>query len=386
MSFMIWEQIPNLHSIKQYLAGLYLQNHLPHALLLKGEKGSAALPIAIGFMQFIQCDNPDKKLYPCGVCKACKQTRNIFCPDFQLVLPKFSSSQKKDETDETDIQTTFYQLFKENIFITFDDLLKEVKGKNKQAFISVQDIHQIIESVSYTATGHKYKIVCIWCPEMMMSAAANKLLKTLEEPPEQTLFILITSKPEELLPTILSRVQQISIPRFSDEDVINYLVDKYNASLQQAESVATIVNGDINKAILILNNFEEYSELLNDFREFARYSIKYDYDSIDKWIRKYESAGREALKRFLEYCLEILHNALLQNYQLKDKIRATSLEKEFISKFYLYAHPDNIPKLYEVFNEAYHNTARNANIRILLTDLFLRCNELLKKKPDNVQT
>lgn len=377
---MIWKEIPGLETMKRHLVNLHLQNQLPHAILFKEHSDNAAFPLALGFIQYLYCDKP-KDIYPCGECKACKQTQNLFYPGFKLVLPKFStSSQKNDDKENADITGEFYRLFRENIFLSFDDILREVKGKNKQAMISVQTIHEIIESVSYSAVGNKYNIVCIWHPEMMAPAAANKLLKTLEEPPPQTLFFLVSPKPDELLATILSRLQQISVPSFSEKETVDYLIQKYNTEASKAQEIAKICNGNINKAIHILNNFEEYIELLNDFRTFAKLSIKYDINGIDEWIKKYESAGREALKKFLEYSLDIFHYSLMQNYQLSDLIRATSVEKDFISKFYLYAHDDNIPKLYELFNDTYHNITRNANIRITLNALFLRCNELLKKK------
>lgn len=377
---MIWQKIPDLEPLKHYLVGLYKNNQLPHALLFKGEDGGAALPIALGFIQYLYCEHPDN-LHPCGECRPCKQTKNLFYPSFHFVLPKFSAaSQRSDSPEESDIHQVFYKKFAENPFISFDDILKEVKGKNKQTLISVQDVHQIIEGVSYAAVGNQYNTVCIWNPELMMPAAANKLLKTLEEPPPQTLFILVSPKPEELLATIISRVQQIEVPRFSEKDITDYLIQQFHTEAPKAQEIAEIANGNINKAIHILTNYEEYTELLNDFRELARLSIKYDINGIENWIKKYETNGRESLKRFLEYSLEILHNALLQQYQLPSLIKTIQPEKEFISKFYLYAHDENIPALYELFNDAYHHITRNANIRILLSDLFLRCNELLKKK------
>lgn len=377
---MIWQKIPGLESLKQYLVGLHKHHQLPHALLFKGEDGGAALPMALGFIQYLYCEQPHH-IYPCGVCKTCQQTKNLFHPSFHFVLPKFSTStQKSDKVEESDVSQLFYKKFDKNPFISLNDILKEVKEKNKQTLISVQDVHQIIENVSYAAIGNKYNTVCIWNPELMMPAAANKLLKTLEEPPPQTLFILVSSKPEELLTTILSRVQQIEIPKFSEKDITDYLIQQYHTDIAKAREIAEIVNGNINKALHILNNYEEYTELLNDFREFARLSIKYDINGIANWIKKYETHGREYLKQFLEYSLEILHNALLQQYHLSSLIKTIQPEKEFISKFYLYAHDKNIPALYELFNEAYHHITRNANIRILLFDLFLRCHELLKKK------
>ena len=377
---MLWQQIPDLKDTKKYLSELYIQKRLPHALLLIGEDGNAALPLALGFMQYLHCDHPNG-FYPCGECRSCKQTQNLFYPGFHFVLPKFStSSQKSESEDDTDVTSAFYRLFKENPFISYDDVLKEVKGKNKQALISVKDIEQIIQNISYSAVGDKYNIVCIWKPEMMLAAAANKLLKTLEEPPPQSLFLLVSSHPEELLATIISRVQQYRVPAFSEKDITDYLITQFNINQDKAQEIAFISNGNINKAIHILNNYEEYIALLNDFKEFARLAIKFEMASIEQWIKKYESEGREALKRFLEYSLDIFHYSLLQHFHLQDKIKATQQEKDFIAKFYPYANEDNIPKLYELFNDAYHHTVRNANVRILLTDLFLRCNELFKKK------
>lgn len=382
---MLWQKIPDLENIKHYLTELFVQKQIPHALLFKSEEGGAALPLALGFMQLLHCDNLSHNL-PCGVCKSCKQTQNLFYPGFHFVLPKFSSSSQKSEaTDDTDTLKIFYALFKENIFLSFDDVLKEVKSKNKQALISVQDVHQIIESISFSAVGNKYNIVCIWNPEYMQPAAANKLLKTLEEPPPQTLFFLISSRPEELLATILSRAQKVEVPKFNDQDVMNYLMTTYQVEPSKAQEIASICQGNINKAIQILLHYDEYLTLLNDFREFARLSIKYDVNGIEQWIRNYENAGREALKRFLEYALDILHYTIIQNYQLSPLIRTTQQEKEFISKFYPYVHFQNIEKLYELFNTAYNNVSRNANLRITMSELFLRCNELLKKNVSNVQ-
>ncbi len=375
---MLWQDIPDLENIKRHLVQLHQQNQLPHAILFKGEQGNAVLPTVLGFMQYLYCDHPQNN-YPCGLCKSCKQTKNLYYPEFKFILPHFSSA-KNDQSEEADMFKTFYRLIFDNIFLSFDDVLKEVKGKNKQAFIFADDVHQMIESVSYSAVGNKYKIICIWTPEMMNTIAANKLLKTLEEPTPQTLFFLVTSKPDELLPTILSRVQQITIPNFSNQDIIDYLVAKYDVQPNRAQEIAQASNGNINKAIHILNYFDEYEELLNDFRELARLSIKYDYDGIDKWMSKYENAGREALKKFLEYTLNVFHYSLLKDYELEHLIKTIQIEREFISRVHPYVHQNNIPKLYEIFNDAYHHATRNANMRILLNNLFLRCNEVLKKK------
>lgn len=377
---MLWNDIPDLDNIKNHLADIYLLNQLPHALLFNEKKSNCALALALGLMQFMNCDHPNKKNIPCGECRSCKQTKNLFYPGFQFVLPKFSTSSKNENNNETDLIKIFYDLFKENIFISFEDVLKEIKSKNKQPLISVQDIHQIIENVSYTSEGSKYKIVCIWHPELMNHNAANKLLKTLEEPPEQTLFILVTDKADELLPTILSRVQTINIPPFNHAVIAKYLKEKFLINEQQANDIAEISDGNILTAIHLQQNFNSYSDLLNDFKEFVRLAIKYDIDKIEKWSKKYETEGREAFKRFLEYSLNIFHYCILQNFQLNDLIKTTPAEKDFISKFYLYINEDNVQKLYEIFNDTYHHTARNANLRIIISNLFLRANELLKKK------
>ncbi|GIV27932.1 MAG: DNA polymerase III subunit delta' [Bacteroidia bacterium] len=382
---MLWHKIPDLESLKLYLTELFVRQQIPHALLFKGEEGGAALPLALGYMQLLYCDNPHNN-FPCGICKSCKQTENLFYPGFHFVLPKFSqSTQKSEGSEDSDLLKIFYSIFKENIFLTFDDVLKDAKGKNKQAFISVQEVHQIIESVSYSAIGNKYNIVCIWNPEYMQPAAANKLLKTLEEPPPQTLFFLICSRPEELLATILSRVQKIEVPKFNDKDVVDYLIINYQVEPSKAQEIAMICQGNINKAIQILLHYDEYIALLDDFREFARLAIKYDVNGIEQWMRNYESAGREAFKRFLEYALDILHYAIMQNYQLPQLIRTTQHEKAFISKFYPYVHFNNMEKLYDLFNTAYNNVSRNTNLRITMSELFLRCNELLKKNTTNVK-
>ncbi len=377
---MIWQKIPGLETTKSFLIELHKHNQLPHAILLSGKEGSAVLPIALGFSQFLLCDTP-KDLLPCGECKSCKQTQNLFYPGFQIILPKFSTA-KSDEA-ENQFLKLFFDLFKENIFIGFDDILKETKDRSKQALISVQDIHRVIESTAFTAEENKYKIIIIWMPELMPPASANKLLKTLEEPPPQTLFMLVSYNPEKLLPTIISRLQQIPVPIFTDEQVSTYLINHFSLQKEKADDIAFIAEGNINKAIQLIENIENYYTLLNDLKAFIRNAIKFDFNEIEKWIKNYEDIGREGLKRFFEYSLGVLHNALLFNYQAIEVSKVTDGEKSFIEKLLPYVRKDNISTLHDLFNDAYHQVSRNANMRTLLIDLFLRCNETLPKKVTN---
>ena len=217
----------------------------------------------------------------------------------------------------------------------------------------------------------------IWQPEKMNLSSANKLLKILEEPPEQTLFLMVCNHPEQLLATIISRVQQIPFYKIDNEDIVNGLVDEFSCQPQAAKQAALMSDGSYREAQLLLQHLDGGVEYLQNFRAFMLIALKFDAPKAVSWIDENARTGREKQKQFLQYALEIFRDCLMYNYGSVDLVRHSGEEKEFITKFARFVHKRNYERLLEEFNSAFYHIERNANPKILFMDLIMKTNELI---------
>ena len=211
----------------------------------------------------------------------------------------------------------------------------------------------------------------IWQPEKMNASSANKLLKILEEPPEQTLFLLVCNHPDQLLATIISRVQQIPFYKIDNEDIINGLVDEFSCQPQAAKQAALLSDGSYREAQLLLQHLDGGTAYLQNFRAFMLIALKFDAIKAVAWVDDNSRIGREKQKQFLQYGLEIFRDCLMFNFGSVDLVRHSGEEKEFITKFARFVNQRNYERLLEEFNSAFYHVERNANPKILFMDLIM---------------
>jgi DNA polymerase-3 subunit delta' len=214
----------------------------------------------------------------------------------------------------------------------------------------------------------------------MHQATANKLLKMIEEPPEKTLFLLVSDEVDKVITTILSRCQLIKIPGFRDEEISKFLICKFNADKNKASEIAGISNGNIIRAVESLQN--EDSSLLNleNFKRLMRFAWKRDIISIISWSEEISSTGREAQKNFISYSLRILReNLMLSLNQLKNRlVFLAGDEAAFSNNFHPFINQNNIYPLTEEFNIAYSHIEANGNAKIIFLDLALKIARLIR--------
>jgi DNA polymerase-3 subunit delta' len=276
-----------------------------------------------------------------------------------------------------DLIKEFREQFIENPYLSLKDWFDSIDAENKQPTIPTDEANDIVKKLSYTSYEGGYKIMVIWQPEKMNISAANKLLKILEEPPEQTLFLLVCNNPEQLLATIISRVQQIQFYKLNADEVFNGLMDQFDCQQQAAKQAALLCDGSFRDAKILLQHADGGIAYLQNFRNFMLISLKFDAIKAVSWIDENSKIGREKQKQFLQYGLEIFRDCLMFNFGSPNLLRHTGDEKEFIVKFSRFVNQRNYEKLLEEFNSAFYHVERNANPKILFMDLILKTNEYL---------
>jgi DNA polymerase III subunit delta' len=374
---MLYSQIVGQNEPKHRLLKMVNEGRVPHALLFTGKEGCGNLPAAIAFAQHLFCTQKTES-GACGICISCNKVSKLIHPDLHLVFPIIS--RPKEVEVSNDVIKEFRKAFLRNPYFTLNDWNAEQNAENKQPLISVKESNEILRKISYTSFEGSYKIMVIWQPEKMNTEASNKLLKILEEPPEKTIFILVANHTEQLLVTILSRVQQIPFYACTEQEVVEALMRVYKVNSAKASEVALIANGNFSEALALSIEMDEGVSLLNHFQAFMRLALKFDANKALAWIDENAITGREKQKQFLQYALEVFRDALMFNFGDKSLIRLSGNEREFLSKFAPFINQKNYERLVEEFNSNYYYVERNANPKILFMDLLLKTNELINMK------
>ena len=372
---MLFKKIVGQKPVKEKLLNMLQDGRVPHALMFTGPEGSGNLPAAFAFVQYLFCQNKQDS-DSCGVCASCLKVSKLIHPDLHLVFPIPLS---KHVRTSNDLLPEYREAFIETPYLTVRDWFDSLSAENKQPTIPTDEANDILKKLSYTSYEGGYKIMIVWQPEKMNTSAANKLLKILEEPPEQTLFLLVCNHPDQLLATIISRVQQIPFYKIETEEIVAGLVDEFSCQPQAAKQAAMLSDGSFREAQLLLQHLDGGTAYLQNFRAFMLIALKFDAIKAVAWVDDNSRIGREKQKQFLQYGLEIFRDCLMFNFGSVDLVRHSGEEKEFITKFARFVHQRNYEKLLEEFNSAFYHVERNANPKILFMDLIMKTNELINR-------
>ena len=252
---------------------------------------------------------------------------------------------------------------------------------NKQSIINVAESQDIIKKLSLKSYEAGYKIMLIWKAELFNQQAANKLLKTIEEPTNKTLLILIVEEEEKLLRTILSRTQIIKIPPIMHSDLSYFLIENGLSNSEKVEQYSRISNGNYILCKQLIANDDERDFFLQLFKQWMRACYEADIKKIIDWVNKItKDAGREEQKRFLSFVLHFLHEVVLKNYLTDQSSHFHIQEDNFLNNFSPFIHENNLVPITNLLNDASNNIERNAYAKIVFMDVSLRLANLLKAK------
>jgi DNA polymerase III subunit delta' len=373
---MLFRQIIGQDDLKQQLKHMVQGQRISHGLLFSGKEGSGHLALALAFTQYIFCTNRNEA-DACGVCSSCLKLNKLSHPDFHMVYPIASS---KDVKVSTDAVFAFREAVIRNPYLTLNDWFSELNAENKQPIISAEESSDILKKLSYTAYEGGYKVMLIWYPEKMNAVSANKLLKILEEPPDETLFFLVTSAPNQIITTILSRTQMVKVGQIAESTMAKEVQQFYKLSENDALNVARLAEGSWREVQSIMEEQDEMVALVQHFQSLMRIALKFDAAKMNQWIEQTGVFGRERQKQFFQYGLHLIREALMINHGAANLVKLRGDELEFIKKFAPFINEANYERIVETFESAYYFIERNANAKILLMDVGLKLNELMNTK------
>lgn len=369
---------------KRQLRQAVLEGRIPHAQLFAGPTGVGKLALALAYAQYVSCPNRDEH-DSCGTCPTCLQFNKLQHPDLHFVFPII----KGDDGDVCDAFADKWRgLLTEQRYFDIDDWYRVLGTETKQGMIYEKESGEIMRKLSLKSFSGGYKIMIIWQPEKMNATCANKILKLLEEPPTKTLFLLVSEHPEQLLSTILSRVQEVRVPRLSEADIAAGIQTVYTwLSDQEAKTVAHMANGSYLAALRIMSESEESKGYFNDFVALMRNAWlvgqKKDYSALLKLRQwSYDMAdskvGREKQKAFLQYAQRQIRENYIYNFHCADMNYQTADESQFSSKFAPFIHDSNVERMMNELGKAEQQIAQNGNAKIIFFDLCLQMIVLVK--------
>lgn len=364
--------------IKNMLIRSVHENRVSHALLFLGAEGSGALPMAIAFAQYIVCENKGES-DSCGKCPACIKMKKLVHPDVSFSYP-VTTREKLKNPRSVDFISEWRKAVLHNPYLGYNDWITELDSENKQGNISVDESSDIMQRLSLKSVEAPYKIVIIWLAEKMNAAAANKMLKIIEEPPDQTFFFLVSENYEQILPTILSRTQLVKLKKIDDEDMTTALVERSALAREAAQHIAHRAGGNYLEALNIIHHHDEEQNENKRFLEWMRACLKLNLKAINELTQELADTSREQQKLFLQNGLHILRECLVMNYADPSMIRFDGEELESFRKFSPFVNANNAEQFIEAFNNAHFHLERNANFKILFADLSFKVNRLLKVK------
>lgn len=376
---MTFDAIIGQDIIKRQLRLQLSEGRIPHAQLFCGPEGSGKLPLALAFATALLCrDRKDAE--PCGVCNDCKMMQRFTHPDLHFVFPAYKK--KPDESDITKARMSeWYELLSETIWFNNIEWNKRLGLENQQTMIYEAQIDELVNELSLSAQKpNGYKVTIIWQADKMNLSAANKILKTLEEPTPRTVIILMTDKPEKLLPTILSRVQTLEFQPFRRGDLEQMLQQQNGLSEEDARHIAHASRGSYLRAQTLISVDAETGEFFQTFVELMRKCYARQVDDLFTLATDMAGWGRERLKRFLQYCQSSVRENFIYNLGSPELNYQTAEEAAFSTRFARFINEKNVEDMTRELSDAERDIEGNVNARIVLSDLFLKLIVLILRK------
>ena len=355
---------------QERLVQMVKEDRLPHAMMLCGPQGSGKLPLAVGFAQYL-LDN--------GTPSAKAMLAKLEHPDLHFTYPtiKLPSMSTDHKPVSDDFAKEWRELISGGLYFTMDEWMQAMGGENQQAIITAGESDDLVKKLSLKSSQGGYKVSIVWLPERMNIECANKLLKLIEEPPQQTVFIMVCEEPDKLLETIRSRVQRIDIRRIDQEDIERALIEQRGVNEEDAHRIARLANGNWLKALDELQVGSENELFLDLYIMLMRLAYQRRIKELRKWSEQMAGMGREKQKRWLTYFLRMTRESFVFNFQNEELNYMTQKEEEFTKNFARFVNEQNILPISDLANLAIRDIGQNANAKIVFFDLALQMIVLL---------
>lgn len=391
---MKFSEVIGQEDARQRLLTLVAEQRVPHAMMLCGPAGCGKKALALALASFLLGERDDSDPLQTEAAKAMPQLtperrRNTETmlqkwahPDlifsYPVIKPTGTSAEHKMNSD--DFAREWNQLLMQGPYFSIDQWLEAMGAENQQARIGVGESELLIRKLSMKSSQGGYKVCIIWLPERMNGECANSLLKLIEEPPAQTVFIMVCEEPEQLLETIRSRTQRFDIKKIDTPTLQQALVDKRFLAPEQARRIARVANGNWLTALKELDAGNENRLFLDMFIMLMRLAYMRKIKDLKKWSEAVAGYGREKQKRMLTYFIHLIRENFMYNFHNPELNYMTLEEENFSKNFARFINEANVVELTEVFDRAIRDIGQNANAKIVFFDIALKTIMLLLQK------
>ncbi|HTE01675.1 MAG TPA: hypothetical protein VK668_20445 [Mucilaginibacter sp.] len=370
---MQFKQIAGQAAIKQRLINTVNDNRVSHAQLFLGPEGSGSLALAIAYAQYLSCEDkqPDDS---CGVCSSCRKYQKLAHPDLHFSYPFFAK-------DAKDTALSFIEQWREallaNTYLSLDIWRGYLDAENKQANINIAECHQIIKKLSFKPFESVYKILILWLPEYL-DKEGNALLKIIEEPQPNTLFLLVAQNQDQILNTILSRTQLVKIPALSYEEIKGELMENHHQTEFAAAEIAYLSNGNLTEALAMLQQENKSYHTL--FVQWLRLCFANKGIEVMAFVDQVSKMGRENQKNFLRYGISFIRECCLLMSGAGSLVHLPAQELETAQKMTNVMNLASAQAISTELEKAHYHVERNANPKILFLDVSLQIIKVLNFK------
>jgi len=389
-----FEKVIGQKETKDQLIQMVQHNRLSHALLFLGKEGSGALSLAMAFSQYLVCEQINGKIKPvkesvlfgesdptsiqprnlhdsCGVCSACVKANQLIHPDIHYSYPVIPKK-PGDKPISTDYIAEWRDFFSNSPYGNVYDWLQFIGAENKQGNITSEECNDITRKISLKSFESEYKVLVIWMPEYL-TKNGNKLLKLIEEPPPNTMFLLVAENEDLILPTILSRTQLVKIPLLTNLEVESALALRSGVPIEKAQQIAALSEGNYRESLQLLQHVED--DWQATLREWLNLISKKNFAGQVKWIDDISKQGREKQKQFLKYFTHLLEQAIrlsVMNENVSHVLSIAANERDFALRLNKICNINQQEAIVHELDKASYYIERNANGKMLFHALSIK--------------
>lgn len=367
---MSFEALLGQQQAKALFEQMIATDRLPHALLLLGSPGNGGLSLALALAQRLLCENPSG-LQACGICKHCHKSNKLIHPDLHFSFPTVGSKVVSDH-----LLPQWREALQTNPYLEINDWLQHIGAENKQGNINKDECLNIIRKLSLKSFESERKIMLLWLPEYLGNEG-NRLLKLIEEPPENTVFILVSENSERILNTILSRCQLVKMNQLSDEEVAEGLIQKLGLAPERSAAIAQLAGGNFNDAQKLAAQQENDQAV--QFLNWMRVCYKGLPVEMVQWVDGFAGLGRENQKHFLRYALHFWRELLVLKTFGDDKVRLREREKNTAVGMAKVVNLEQLEAIVSLLDETSYHIERNAHPKVLFLDTSIQVNHIIKR-------